>query len=435
MSGIAPSTDEGGVGTRAHQHARRSRRVRIGLLVVVVAAAGLAAYGSRLSAAPPVAYRVAAVEAGSIVNSVTTSGTVKPLAAILIGSEASGQIKELLADFNSVVRKSDIVARLNDDAVQARLDQALVDVEVASAAVEVQRSQLERARIDAEGALASLAVAKAEVDRAVAALRDVERDFERKRELFARGSGSSVDRDRAEIAYEGAAAQLAGAKARALVAKSVEAGSRMAIRIASMQLASSQALVKLKEANVRQVRVDLDHTVIRAPIDGVIIERRVEMGQTVAASLQAPTLFTIAPDLRAMEVHANVDEADIGRVAAGQGVSFTVDSFPVRFFKGRVVDIRKVPQSSQNVVAYTVVISAENDDLALLPGMTANARIIVRQSDATSLKASEQCPALPASGNRRVAAGQLTIEGPDPQDAARARTSGLSVLPGRKSAG
>ena len=363
-----------------------SRRRLLALLAFVVIAAGIAIYGSRLSAAPPVAYRLAAVESGSIVNSVTTSGTVKPLAAILVGSEASGQITELRADFNSVVKKGDIVARLNDDAVLARLDQALVDVELASSAVEVQRSQLERVRIEAEGAGASTAVAKAEIDRAAAALRDAEREFERKRDLFERGSGSSVDRDRSEIAFQGASAQLAAAKARHLVATSAEAGSRAAVRIASMQLANAEALVKLKEANVRQVRVDVDHTVIRAPIDGVIVERRVEMGQTVASSLQAPTLFTIAPDLRAMEVHANVDEADIGRVAAGQDVSFTVDSYPNRFFKGQVVAIRKMPQTSQNVVAYTVVISAGNDDLALLPGMTANARITVRKSGATSLR-------------------------------------------------
>jgi HlyD family secretion protein len=199
--------------------------------------------------------------------------------------------------------------------------------------------------------------------------------------LFARGSGSGVDRDRSEVAYESAVAQLAAAKARELVAISAETASQAAIRSASMQLANALAQVAMKKANVRQVRVDLDHTVIRAPIDGIVIERKVEMGQTVAASLQAPTLFMIAPELRTMEVHANVDEADIGRVAAGQQVSFTVDSFPGRFFEGQVVDIRKMPQTSQNVVAYTVVISGGNDDLALLPGMTANARIIVGKSD------------------------------------------------------
>src|SRR5262249_32936246 len=144
---------------------------------------------------------------------------------------------------------------------------------------------------------------------------------------------------------------------------------------------NASAQVKQREAVVQQIRIDLDHTIIRAPIDGVVIDRTVDVGQTVASSLQTPTLFTIAPDLRAMEEHANVDEADIGRVVAGQDVSFTVDSYPGRAFPARVVDIRKMPQTTQNVVAYTVVISADNEDLLLLPGMTANVRILVQQRD------------------------------------------------------
>src|SRR5215510_11202039 len=162
---------------------------------------------------------------------------------------------------------------------------------------------------------------------------------------------------------------------------SAQAGTASMIKITRAQLDNALAQVKQRESVVQQVRVDLDHTVIRAPIDGVVIDRTVDVGQTVAASLQAPTLFTIAPDLRTMELHANVDEAEIGRVLAGQEVSFTVDSHPGRAFPGRVVDIRKMPQTTQNVVAYTVVVSAENEDLLLLPGMTANVRILVQQRD------------------------------------------------------
>jgi len=132
---------------------------------------------------------------------------------------------------------------------------------------------------------------------------------------------------------------------------------------------------------VQQVRIDLDHTVILAPIDGVVIDRPVDVGQTIAASLQTPTLFTIAPDLGAMTLHANVDEAEIGRVVVGQDASFTVDSYPGRSFPGRVMDVRKMPQTMQSVVTYTVVISADNEDLLLLPGMTANVRILVQRRD------------------------------------------------------
>jgi HlyD family secretion protein len=226
-----------------------------------------------------------------------------------------------------------------------------------------------------------VAVAKADVERANAALKDAERELGRKRELFARGSGAMADRDRAEAAHEGARAQGAAADARVAAAISAQAASDVAIQVAAAQLENAIAQVRQRESIVRQVRVELDHTIIRSPIDGVVIDRNVEIGQILAASLQAPTLFTIAPDLRAMEVHASVDESDIGRVAAGQEVTFTIDSFPDRTFRGHVVDIRKMPQTTQNVVAYTVIVSAANEQLLLLPGMTVNARIVVHKRE------------------------------------------------------
>jgi len=351
------------------------------LAIVVIGGLGLAFYGSRLSASSNVSYRLAAIDAGPIVNVITTSGTVKPLAAVLVGSQASGQIKELPADFNSVVKQGDVIARLNDDTVAARLAQARVDVEVASTAALIQRAQLERSRSDAESAHAAAAVAKAETERADVAVKDTERDLNRKRDLSSRGISTMADREHTEAAFDAARAQLAAARAREIAAVANEASAEAAIRTVAAQLDNATAQVKQRQSVVDGVRVDLDHTVIRAPIDGIVIERNVEVGQTVAASLQAPILFTIAPDLRAMEVHANVDEADIGRVARGQEVSFVVDAFPGRAFTGHVVDIRKVPQTTQNVVAYTVVISAENDELLLLPGMTANVKIVVSKRD------------------------------------------------------
>jgi len=349
------------------------------MAVLVGASVALSAYGPLFSAAPAMKYRLARIDAGPIVSAIATAGTLKPLAAILVGSQASGQIKELLADFNSPVKAGDVIARLDDDAVRARLAQTVVEVEVATAAVEIQRAQLQRAQAEGDGAQAALLAAQADVERAEAALKDAGR--ERKQELFARGVGSVVERDRSDVAYETARSQLAAAKARVMAAISAQIASEATIRIAHAQLDNASAQVKQREAVVQQIRIDLDHTIIRAPIDGVVIDRTVDVGQTVAASLQTPTLFTIAPDLRAMEVHANVDEADIGRVVAGQDVSFTVDSYPGRAFPARVVDIRKMPQTTQNVVAYTVVISADNEDLLLLPGMTANVRILVQQRD------------------------------------------------------
>ena len=352
-----------------------------GTAVLVGASVALGAYGPLFSAAPAMKYRLARIDAGPIVSAIATAGTLKPLAAILVGSQASGQIKELLADFNSPVKAGDVIARLDDDAVRARLAQTVVEVEVAAAAVEIQRAQLQRVYADADGAQAALLVAQADVERAEASLKEGGRERERKQELFARGVGSVVERDRSDVAHETARTQLAAAKARVMAAISAQVGSEAMIRVARAQLDNALAQVKQREAIVQQIRIDLDHTMIRAPISGVVIDRTVDVGQTVAASLQTPTLFTIAPDLRAMEVHANVDEADIGRVVVGQDVSFTVDSYPGRTFSARVVDIRKMPQTTQNVVTYTVVISADNEDLLLLPGMTANVRILVQQRD------------------------------------------------------
>ncbi|MBR0851609.1 efflux RND transporter periplasmic adaptor subunit [Bradyrhizobium diazoefficiens] len=357
----------------------RRRRICAALTFLGLLAAGTIGLGRQLVAAPAVKYRLASLDVGPVVNTITAAGAVKPRAAILVGSQASGQIDALLADFNASVKQGDVLARLNDEGVQARLAQALVEVEVAASAAEIQRAQLERTRIDAQSAIPAVAAAKADVARAKAVLVDAEREFWRKRELVDRGSGSLAERDRAEGAHDSARAQLAAAQAREAVAVASQATSEAAIAVAAAQLDNALAQVKQREALVRQARIELDHTVIRAPIDGIVIDRNVEIGQILAASLQVPTLFTIAPDLRAMEVHATVDEADIGRVAVGQDVSFTVDSFPQRPFQGRVVDVRKVPQTTQNVVAYTVIVSAANEELLLLPGMTANTRIVVQK--------------------------------------------------------
>jgi HlyD family secretion protein len=374
-----------GSGAAAGTHdlgSRKSRRATIvAACIVTMILAGLVLHRSQVFAPPAVKYREVSLDSGPIVSAISTAGTVKPLAAILVGSQASGQIKELAADFNSRVVRGDVIARLDDDTVRARLDQAVIEVDVASAGVDIQRAQLERARADADGARAALAAARAEVERAEMTVREAERDRDRKRELFARGVSSTAERDRVDIAYEGALASLAAARARELVAVSAEASNQASIRIAAAQVESAVAQVRQREATVHQLRIDVEHTVIRTPIDGIVIERSVDIGQTVAASLQAPTIFTIAPDLRAMQVHANVDEADIGRVTIGQEVAFTVDAFPGRSFQGGVVDIHKMPQTTQNVVTYTVVISVDNEDLLLMPGMTANARILVHKSD------------------------------------------------------
>jgi HlyD family secretion protein len=223
-------------------------------------------------------------------------------------------------------------------------------------------------------------MAEAQTQSARARADNAKRDFERKRALVERAILAQAMGENALAANESASAMLQAAEAEQAGMESTVATAAADHKMAMFQLLNAQAMLKQQTAILDQARADLANTVIRAPVDGEVIGRDVDRGQIVAASLSAPTLFVIAQDLREMEVHARVDEADIGRVRLGQTAGFTVDASPGRVFSGRIVQIRKAPTLVQNVVTYTVVLAAPNSDLTLLPGMTALAQIIVDQA-------------------------------------------------------
>lgn len=298
-------------------------------------------------------YRTAKVERGPIQAAVIASGTLNAVTTVQVGSQISGQIKEIYADFNTPVKAGQVIARIDPATFDLRVNQARADLDSAASAVAVAR--------------AGLAAQQAELGRVKVTLADAERTYERNRQLVAKNFISPAELDKARTALEQTREQL----------KAVEAQ----IQVGQAQVESALATVKQRESLLRQAQVDLERTVIRAPVDGTVILRNVDAGQTVAASLQAPVLFTIARDLRDMQVEAAIDEADVGRLAVGMPVAFSVDAFPRRGFSGEIRQIRKSPQTVQNVVSYTVVISASNADLALLPGMTANVRIVVASRD------------------------------------------------------
>ena len=325
----------------------------IGIIVVLaLAAGGYAWYQARNGDGGP-RYRMARVERGPLQAVVVASGTLNAVTTVQVGSQISGQVKEIYADFNTPVKKDQIIARIDPSTYELRVSQASADVEAAKSAVAVARSQF--------------AAQMAEAGRVKVNLADAQRDYERKKMLVAKNFISPSDRDKAKTLLDATREQL----------KSVEAQ----IKVSQAQIGSALAAVKQREALLKQAQVDLERTIIRAPVDGTVILRNVDAGQTVAASLQAPVLFTIAQDLRDMQVEAAIDEADVGRLKVGQTATFTVDAFPRRSFSGEIRQIRKSPQNVQNVVSYTVVISAANPDLALLPGMTANVRVVVDQRD------------------------------------------------------
>jgi HlyD family secretion protein len=328
------------------------------VFVVLAAAAGGGWYWYQSQAeAGDVRYRLAKVERGPMASVVVASGTLNAVTTVQVGSQISGQVKDIYADFNTPVKKGQVIARIDPATYELRVNQTRADLDAAQSAVAVARS--------------GLAAQQAEFGRVKITLADAERDLERKQMLVDKKFISSAELDKARVVLDTTRQQL----------KAVQAQ----IQVSEAQVQSALAAVKQRESLLRQAEVDLERTIIRAPVDGTVILRNVDAGQTVAASLQAPVLFTIAQDLRDMQVEAAIDEADVGRLRVGLPASFAVDAFPRRNFSGEIRQIRKSPQNVQNVVSYTVVISAQNPDLALLPGMTANVRIVV-ENRAAALK-------------------------------------------------
>jgi HlyD family secretion protein len=289
----------------------------------LVAIAAYATWPSDPSPTQENVYRFAAVERGDLISTVTATGQLTPVATVIVSTQISGQIDRIAADFNAPVRSGDVIATFDPTTFEIAVEQARAEIGMANAA-------LLKANVVAQEAVAEL---------------------ERRNSLLDRGAGSVVDRNKAEAAK----------------------------RLADAQLLEARSMVQRTEAALKQAQTNLERTRIRSPVDGVVVDRTIEVGQIVAASLQAPTLFSIAKDLRDMQVNMSIDESAISRISPGLRVEFTVDAYPGRRFPGRVDQVRLSPTTSQNVVTYTVVIKAPNPDLLLLPGMTATARIIVTE--------------------------------------------------------
>ncbi len=318
------------------------------LLVAAVLGAGGWWWWQQQRAADAPQYRTAKVERGSLTATVAASGTLAATVQVQVSSQVSGQIREVLADFNAEVRKGQVLARLDPETFEYRVRQAEADLEAARAQVGVQQ--------------ATVAARRSDLARARINLEEARRDLERKRELVARNFISPAEGEKALSVARALEQDVASAAAQ--------------VELAEAQVRNVRSVVQQREAQLASARVDLGRTVIRAPVDGVVIKRSIEPGQTVAVSLQAPELFLIAQNLRDMQVEVSVDEAEVARLRVGQRTTFTVDAFPGRTFEGAVMQVRKASKNEQNVITYTAVVSADNDNQALLPGMTANVRIV-----------------------------------------------------------
>ena len=312
-------------------------------------------------------FRTAPVERGEVVSTISATGTLNAVITVQVGTQVSGTISQLLVDYNSPVKKGMLIARIDPATFEAKVNQARADLDSSRAAVMNQRAAVVKAEAD-------VATARANVVRQDVALRDAKVKADTRVRLYLEGGISQEERDSAQATLESAQAQLEAAQASLRAAQA-------ALEVTQAQLIAAEATVKQKQAALDQAQVDLNYTYIRAPVDGVVVSRNVDVGQTVAASLQAPTLFLIAQDLTKMQVDTNVDEADIGRVVLNQDTTFTVDSYPGQLFRGRVVQIRQAPQVIQNVVTYNTVVAVSNPDLKLKPGMTANVKILVARRE------------------------------------------------------
>lgn len=308
------------------------KRAIIVLVLLAVVAAG-AGYWYSNRARVEVAVNTVPVTRGEIIDTVGATGTLQAVTTVQVGSQVSGNIEWLGADFNSIVKQGQVIARLDPSLFDAQLQQV--------------QANLIQAR-------ANLTRANSELDRTKVQLTDAQQKFARAKELATQSLIAQSDLDAAKIAVDTAAAGVASQTA---------------------SVTQSQAAVTQAQASVNQSQVNRNHTIIRAPIDGIVTQRSVDVGQTVAASMSAPTLFVIAADLTEMQVNANIDEADVGRIRPGQHVTFRVDAYPADNFEGTVTQVRLQPVVVQNVTTYGTVIDVPNKQLKLKPGMTANVKI------------------------------------------------------------
>lgn len=317
-------------------------------VALAVAGGGGAWWWTQSRAADHPVYRTATLERGPLLATVAASGAVNPVTQVSVGTQVSGQIKELYADFNDEVKAGQLIAMLDPQTFEYRVRSAQADVDAARAAVLTAQ---------ANAAAGRAAISKAQVD-----LTEAQRDFERKRDLADKQfiAQSEVDRTRALVNTSGELLKLAQAQASVTLA----------------QITTAVANVAQREAMLGQARIDLGRTRITSPVNGIVIKRTIERGQTVAASLQAPELFVIAQNLQDMQVEASIDESDVGRIRLGQKANFNVDAFPGQSFEAEVRQVRKAALNVANVVTYVAVLRFTNTDGRLLPGMTANVRVV-----------------------------------------------------------
>jgi len=342
------------------------------LLIAALALGGFTYY----TRSKRVDYLTAKVQRGDLESAISATGSLAAVISVAVGSQVSGNVSHLYADYNSVVKKNQLVAEIDPAPFQTKVDQAKANLDSAKAQVTSAEVGVKKADLDIANAELNITNNKAAVVRADSQVKDAQRKLALQAKMFTDGVATQDARDSAQAVYDQAVASLDSAKAQLKSAEASLESTKAAKQVAETQKVTAAAQVATADANLQNAQLDLDHTRISSPVDGVVIARSVDIGQTVQASYSAPTLFTIAQDLSKMHVETNIDESDISRVQVDQEATFTVDAYPGTIFRGTVMQIRHSPTNVQNVITYTVVIDVDNPDLKLFPGMTANTRLV-----------------------------------------------------------
>jgi HlyD family secretion protein len=346
---------------------KKKRSILIPVLLIVVLAAGAAWFTMLRGDSTELEFYFGEAGVGTVQNTVAATGNLEPLSNVQVGSQVSGQIQTLYADFNTQVTRGQMLAKIDPRPLQTQLENTRANLASARSRIRTSEADLENAHANVGSSEAALATSRAEYRRA-------QSNHERAVELFEADLAPMTQVEDAEVNLQSAEARLVAAEA-----SLQQAQAQIIAREAGLEQA--HAAVTQAEAALEEAEVNLEYTDIRSPVDGVVISREVDVGQTVSASTSAPTLFQIAEDLSRMRVVASVDEADIGLLEANAPVEFMVDAYPERRFNGQIEQIRLNPQTSQNVVTYQVIVGVTNPEQLLKPGMTANLTVTLERRD------------------------------------------------------
>ncbi len=346
---------------------KRWLKIGLPLILIIVIIAGVSLARRRNAAGVPSDYFTATVTRGALKKVVNATGVVQTVVTVPVGSQVSGQIEELYADYNSVVKRGQLLAKLDTRNLEAQVANSKASVAAAEARLRSAEAEIKTQAANVENSRANLNALKVTRDNAKLQL-------DRANELKAKGLASANDLDTAKASYDSAVARYQQGEA-SLQQVTAQSGQTEA------SIAQAKAGLQQVTADLSRAEINLGYANIFSPVDGVVISRTADVGQTLAASMSAPVLFNIATDLGQMQVNANVDEADIGSISQNVDVTFTVDAYPNDTFHGKIAEIRLSPQTVQNVVTYSVILSIPNPDMKLKPGMTANIKIAVDQRE------------------------------------------------------